>query len=301
MAIGNESSSSSTVYSIGTSEDVQSFNSVHDNLNMKITTQLLDGLNYVQWAQFVGGRGKIGFLLGTEKEPAESCRIRSYAKWFSDDSKMRTWLINFMQPTITVEYLFTNNAHLIWESLRKGYSQRENNARIFQLSNEIGNFKQGTQTLGMYYARLQSSWEELSHYDSFIEWPTSAPSEKVPIPPTAAEIYAKIVEKTRVFQFLAGFNPDFKYARVHLLDMTHFPTLEEVHAYCLSDQSRRSPMSPISGIPSETYAMVVRYAYPTPPSVPSQTSHTSSPSLSPLPAASGNSRPPRKKCDYCGK
>ncbi|KAF6168712.1 hypothetical protein GIB67_026598 [Kingdonia uniflora] len=106
----------------------------------------------------------------------------------------------------------------------------------------------GTQTLVMYYARLRSSWEELSHYDSFIEWPASAPSENIPIPPTAAKIYAKILEKTR---------------------------------------SRRSHMPPISGIPSETSAMAVRYAYPAPPSVPSQTSHTSSLSLSPLPTASG--------------
>ncbi|KAF6141987.1 hypothetical protein GIB67_037955 [Kingdonia uniflora] len=219
MTIGDESSSSSIVSSIGTSEDVQSFNSVHDNPNLKITSQLLDDLNYVRWAQsvklFVGGRGKIGFLLGTEKEPAES--YFKYAKWFSDDSMVRTWLINSMQPTISAGYLFTNNAYLIWESLRKVYSQLENNARIFQLSNEIGNFKQGTQTLGMYYARVRLSWEELSHYDSFIEWPASAPSEKTLIPPTVAEIYAKIVEKTRVFQFLAGLNPDFEYARVHLL------------------------------------------------------------------------------------
>ncbi|KAF6155410.1 hypothetical protein GIB67_019936 [Kingdonia uniflora] len=139
----------------------------------------------------------------------------------------------------------------------------------------------------MYYARLRSSWEELSHYDSFIEWPASAPSKKVFIPPTAVEIYAKIVEKTRVIQFLAGLNPDFEYARVHLLDRTHFPTLEEAHAYCLSDLSRRSLMPPTSGIPSETSAIAIRYAYPTPPSVPSQTSHTSSPSLSPLPMTFG--------------
>ncbi|KAF6169206.1 hypothetical protein GIB67_013636 [Kingdonia uniflora] len=164
---------------------------------------------------------------------------------------------------------------------------------------EIGNFKQGIQTLEMYYARLRSSWEELSHYDSFIKWP--APSEKVPIPPTAVEIYAKIVEKTWVLKFLAWLNPDFEYARVHLLDRTPFPTLEEAHAYYLSDQSRRSHMPPISGIPSETSVMVVRYVYPAPPSIPSQTSYTLSPSLSPLPAAYGNSRPPRKKCDYCGK
>ncbi|KAF6166192.1 hypothetical protein GIB67_023902 [Kingdonia uniflora] len=173
-----------------------------------------------------------------------------------------------MQPTISVRYLFTNNAHLIWESLRKVYSQRENNARIFQLSNEIGNFKHA-----------------------------STPSEKVLIPPTAAEIYAKIVEKTRVFQFLAELNPDFECARVHRIDRTHFPTLEEAHAYCLSDQSRRSPMPPISGIHSKTSAMAVRYAYPAPPSIPSQTSHTSSPSLSPLPVASDCKL---KKLDWLG-
>ncbi|KAF6147875.1 hypothetical protein GIB67_014455 [Kingdonia uniflora] len=234
MAIGDESSSSSTVSSIGTSEDVQSFNYIHDNPNLKITSQLFDGLNYVRWAQsvklFVDGREKIRFFLDTEKEPVKS--DLKYAKWFSDDLMVRTWLINSIQPTISSKCLFTNNAHLIWESLRKVYSQRENNARIFQLSNEIENFKQGTQTLGM----------------------------------------------------------------------TPFPTLEEAHAYYLSDQSRQSPMPPISGIPSETSVITVRYAYPTPPSVSSQISNTSSPSLSSLPAASCNSHPPspsRKKCDYC--
>ncbi|KAF6156985.1 hypothetical protein GIB67_039746, partial [Kingdonia uniflora] len=217
MAIGDESSSSSTISSIGSSEDVQSFNSIHDNPNLKITSQLLYGLNYVRWAHsaklFVGGRRKIGFLLGIEKEPANS--YPKYAKWFSDDYMVKTWLINYMQPTISVGYLFTNNTHLIWESLRKVYSQRENNARIFQLSNEIENVKQ---------------------------WTASAPSEKVLTPPTAIEIYAKIVEKIRVFQFLVGLNPDFEYAQVHLLDRTSFPTLEEAHTYCLSDQSHRLPM-----------------------------------------------------------
>ncbi|KAF6160171.1 hypothetical protein GIB67_016607 [Kingdonia uniflora] len=94
----------------------------------------------------------------------------------------------------------------------------------------------GYSDFGMYYARLRSSWEELSHSDSFIEWPASAPSENIhPPPTTAAEIYAKIAEKTRVFQFLAGLNPDFEYAQVHLLDRTPFPTPKEAHAYCLSD------------------------------------------------------------------
>ncbi|KAF6166912.1 hypothetical protein GIB67_020141 [Kingdonia uniflora] len=136
MAIGDESSSSSTVSLIGTSEDAQPFNSVHDNPNLKITSQLLDGYS------------DFGDVLCETSAPSE----------------------------------------------------------------------------------------ELSHYDSFIEWPTSTPSEKVP-PPTAAEIYTKIVEKTRVFQFLAGLNPDFEYARVHLFDTTHFPTIEEAHILSLRSNS----------------------------------------------------------------
>ncbi|KAF6165000.1 hypothetical protein GIB67_041770 [Kingdonia uniflora] len=207
----------------------------------------------------------------------------------------------FQKSTISAGYLFTSNAYLIWESLRKVYSQRENNARIFQLSNEIGNFKQGTQTLGMYYARLRSSWEELSRYDSSSSGQLAHQVKLFLFHLRQQRFMQRLWRRLGCFSFLWGLNPDFEYARVHLLDRTPFPTLEEVHAYCFSDQSRRSPMPPVSGIPSETFAMAIRYAYLAPPSVPLQTSHTSLPSLSLLPADFGNSRPSRKKCDYCGK
>ncbi|KAF6154165.1 hypothetical protein GIB67_016417 [Kingdonia uniflora] len=88
-------------------------------------------------------------------------------------------------------------------------------------------------------------------------------------------------------KLLAGLNPDVEYARVHLFDWTPFPTLEEAYSYCLPDQSHRSHMPHIYGIPLENFTIAIRYAYLVPPSVPSQTLHTSSPSLSPLPATIG--------------
>ncbi|KAF6138056.1 hypothetical protein GIB67_042961 [Kingdonia uniflora] len=173
MAIGGESSSNVSL--IGTSEDAQSFNYVHDNPNLKITSQLLDGLNYVRWAQsvklFVGGRGKIRFLLGTEKEVAES--DPKYAKWFSDDSMVLR----------------------LWGCIIRDFDRVGKN----------------------YLIMIASSSGQLAH----------------------------------------------KVKR------TPFPTLEEAHAYCLSNQSRRSPMPSIPGIPSETSAMAFRFVYPAPPSVPS--------------------------------
>ncbi|KAF6164195.1 hypothetical protein GIB67_010165 [Kingdonia uniflora] len=78
-----------------------------------------------------------------------------------------------------------------------------------------------------------------------LNWRTS---ENIHTSLTTVKIYAKIVEMTRVFKFLAGLNPDFEYARVLLHDRTHFLIFEEAHTYYLSDQSRRSPMPLISGI-----------------------------------------------------
>ncbi|KAF6168479.1 hypothetical protein GIB67_005031 [Kingdonia uniflora] len=76
--------------------------------------------------------------------------------------------------------------------------------------------------------------------------------------------------------------------------------VQSAHAYCLSGQRRQSPTPPIPGIPLEIFVMALRYAYSAPPLVPSQTSYTSSPSLSPLPVASCNPHPPRKKYGYGG-
>ncbi|KAF6148859.1 hypothetical protein GIB67_014230, partial [Kingdonia uniflora] len=232
MAINDESSSSSIVSMIGTSKYVQSFNSVHDNPNLKITSQLLDGLNYVRWAQpaklFVGGRGKTGFLLGIEKEHAQSNPkyiLREKIMLGSSNFPMRLRILNRVLR--------------LWGCIMRDFDRVGKN----------------------YLNMIASSSGQLAYQ---------------------------------------GLNPDFEYVRVNLLDKTPFPTLEEAHVYHFSDQSGRSPMPPTSGIPSETSVMAVRYAYPVPPSVPSQTSHISSPSVSPLLVASGNSRPPRKKYDYCG-
>ncbi|KAL5827533.1 hypothetical protein ACOSQ3_019371 [Xanthoceras sorbifolium] len=131
---------------------------------------------------------------------------------------VRTWLINSMQPTIFAWYLFTNNVALIWDSFQKVYSQRENNARTFQFSSEIENFKHGTQSPGTYYGSFDWPEKELSLYDSFIDWLASAVGATTPLPSTTVEIYENTMEKNRVFQFLAGLNSEFEYARVHLLD-----------------------------------------------------------------------------------
>ncbi|XP_059663889.1 uncharacterized protein LOC132309614 [Cornus florida] len=146
---------------------------------------------------FIGGKGKIGYITDSEKEPAES--EKAYPQWFADNTMVMSWLVNSMQLNIAVSYMFMKTAKQIWDSVQRTYSQRQNNARIFQLGQDITRISQGDLTVSGYIAKLRVIWEEMSYYNSFHSWKYSYD----------AVLYAGIVENNRVFQFLAGLNDEF--------------------------------------------------------------------------------------------
>ncbi|KAF6160198.1 hypothetical protein GIB67_016634 [Kingdonia uniflora] len=200
-----------------------------ENSSLQITTKKLDSRNYLLWAEsakmFIGERMKSDYITGVVQERAEYSS--TYAKWFSDDSIVRSWLIHSMQPSIAAGYMFMKTSKQIWESVKKTYSQRQNNAHIFQLWNDVSQLKQGDLFLLTYYAKLRVVWEEMDHYQSATKWDTVADSEK----------YAKLIEKNRIFQFLQRLNSEFEFARVQLLGSDILPSLDEVYSLMLSYES----------------------------------------------------------------
>ncbi|XP_059625859.1 uncharacterized protein LOC132268941 [Cornus florida] len=253
-----------------------------ENPGLQITTVKLDGSNYLIWAQsakmFIGGKGKIGYITGSEKELAES--EKAYPQWFADNAMVMSWLVNSMQPNIVVGYMFMKTAKQIWDSVQRTYSQRQNNARIFQLGRDITRISQSDLTVSGYIAKLRAIWEEMSYYDSFHSWKD----------PDDAVLYAGIVEKNRVFQFLAGLNDEFEYARIHLLGLSSFPTLKDAYSHVLSDESRRT--HPLGVTSVDRSAMAVR--------IPNLSGTSPSQSIQ-----STTTGPPlgrqRGRCDHCGK
>ena len=51
-----------------------------------------------------------------------------------------------------------------------------------------------------------------------------------------------MIEKDRVYDFVAGLNPEFDQLRVQVIGRSHFSSLEEAHSYIQQEETRRSAM-----------------------------------------------------------
>ena len=149
-----------------------------------------------------------------------------------------SWLLHSMQPHISRSFLFLKTTKEIWDSAAQTHSQVKNFVRIYQLNQEIAHLFQGEKSLGSYFVTLQSMWEELDHYETF------KPCQNDLV------TYKRKMEHTRIFEFLARLNDDFKLVRVHIRSAYALPSLNEVHAFSQSEESKKSVMQQYSsGIP----------------------------------------------------
>ena len=108
----------------------------------QITTMRFDGSNYLEWAQStmmaIGGRGKLGYLLGDVKEPSKE--DPTYTKWVQENYLVMAWLCNSMQSHISRNYLWAKTAKEIWDVVKETYSQPLNVARAYELKCEVNSF-----------------------------------------------------------------------------------------------------------------------------------------------------------------
>ena len=51
-----------------------------------------------------------------------------------------------------------------------------------------------------------------------------------------------MLEKERVYDFLAGLNPEYDQLRVQVISQKPFPTLAEAHSYIEQEKTRRNTM-----------------------------------------------------------
>nr|CAD1824840.1 unnamed protein product [Ananas comosus var. bracteatus] len=91
--------------------------------------------------------------------------------------------------------------------------------------------KQGDATIAQYFAKLSSLWQELDYYQDF----------QAECPDDAAK-FQKLIEKERVYDFLADLQAEFDPIRVQVLGRDPFPSLREAYAYVQQEESRRNVM-----------------------------------------------------------
>ncbi|KZV41993.1 hypothetical protein F511_16941 [Dorcoceras hygrometricum] len=88
--------------------------------SLQITTHLLNGRNYLQWAQSVKivvcARGKLDYLTGDLPPPTTT--DPTYPTWLGDNSIVLAWLINSMEMNISRRNLWFQTAKEVWDGVR---------------------------------------------------------------------------------------------------------------------------------------------------------------------------------------
>ncbi|KAK8520902.1 hypothetical protein V6N12_004828 [Hibiscus sabdariffa] len=106
--------------------------------------------------------------------------------------------------------------------------------------------KQGSKSVTEYSNILQNLWQELDHYQC-IQMSCS----------DDATTLKMLVEKDRIYAFLAGLNIDFDAVRVQILGKEDLPTLNEVIATIRAEEGRRGVMM-IENSQVESSALIVK-------------------------------------------
>ena len=241
-----------------------------DNISLsQISAVKLDGAGtYLAWSRacllFIKSRKLLSYITGDKKPPNVS--DAAYAQWDSENSLVMTWFLNTMHPRISKQYLLLDTAEKIWNSTKRTYSRKGNDAQIFEIRNKIHGTKQGELTITDYYSELSGLWQEIDYYQDLqahcIE---------------DAVLFQKLVEKERVYDFLAGLNPEDDQISVQVLGKIPFPSLEDAYSHVQQEESRRGVM--LYSTPTEKSGLTVSQEQP----------------------KATTSDKDHLQCDYCGK
>lgn len=133
-----------------------------DHPNMSIGNIMFNRSNYLAWSRSikigVGAKLKLGFIDGSLQRPNPNST--NLLHWIQYDNMVRSWLLSLMQNDFTQNYLNTQSAFELWENIEEQYGHG-NGPLLIQLSNELSNTRQLSQSVKTYYNRLKRLCDEL--------------------------------------------------------------------------------------------------------------------------------------------
>ncbi|GAV87024.1 LOW QUALITY PROTEIN: UBN2_3 domain-containing protein, partial [Cephalotus follicularis] len=106
--------------------------------------------------------------------------------WLSKDALVMSWLLHSIEPALSPQYMMIESAKDIWDAISRQYSQKNNYAQAYEIP---------------YYSNLSHPWQQLDAYR------THRPSISTKL------VTFQRTEKERVYDFLAGHNPDYDQIR----------------------------------------------------------------------------------------
>lgn len=105
-----------------------------------------NGKNYLSWSfhlhHYMDGQGLGGYLDGTTSAPVDDKDAKATTTWTQNNSKVVTWILNSIEPSISLSLHSFSKASEMWNHLKKLHHQT-NKARKFLLDIELSKYNQG--------------------------------------------------------------------------------------------------------------------------------------------------------------
>ncbi|KAF2305009.1 hypothetical protein GH714_001026 [Hevea brasiliensis] len=156
---------------------------------------ILNETNYDMWSQIIemhiAEREKLSFIRGNTQLSTE--KDEGYERWYTDNQKVKRWLLMSMSLEIMKRYIRLLTARDIWRALSKAFYDGADELQVFTLNQRAFSAKQNGRSLCVYYGELIEIFIELDHHDKvIIESENDVAS------------YCKSIQRQRVHIFLAG-------------------------------------------------------------------------------------------------
>ncbi|XP_019150389.1 PREDICTED: uncharacterized protein LOC109147211 [Ipomoea nil] len=208
-------------------EDMENpyFISASDNPSATLVSPPLAGSsNYASWciSMRIALEVKNKWCLIDGSLPAPSRENNRYGAWRRCNLMVCSWIFRSVHASIAQSIMHIENAVDVWEDLRKRFAQCDAQ-RISALQIEIYEAKQGNLSVGDYYTKCRTLWEQMN---------ALRPIPSCKCEPKGACDLIDVIRKEReidqVIRFLQGLNDDYNGLKSSVLVMDPLPEVYKV-------------------------------------------------------------------------
>lgn len=204
-----------------------------DHPGMILVITPLTGDNFLSWKRLMhlalGAKGKLGFVDGELIKPAIDSP--DYQQWKRNDCMVFSWILNSLSKDIAYSFVFANSSKELWDKICKRYEEPRG-PHLYRIHKEIASIRQGTDSLEIYFGKLNKLWGE---YASLTPLPVCTCSCTC----GAEKAISDHEENTKLFQFLMGLNDSYAHVRNQVLFLDSLPSVNKAYTMVRTVESLR--------------------------------------------------------------
>ena len=145
-------------------------------------------------------------------------------------------LFRSVTPDIKSTIMYCDTAQEAYERLKLRYAE-PSDIRSFQLEQDLNAVVQNNMTVGEYFTKLNSLWEELKHYQPSPHCKCGKCECKL------HEEFQVVQDKRKVFKFLMSLNSSYDFIRAKVISQDPLPNLDKTYYMVLQEERQKQTRS----------------------------------------------------------